>query len=115
MAASRGVDAERDRQVRLAGAGRTEEDHVLRLSEEVELREVRHRLLLDGALEGEIEVIQGLDLRESGRLHPVLAAVGFAGAHLFGEHRREIGLVVPALVGGSLRERPGPLPRSAAL
>ena len=38
-----GADAERDRQVRLAGAGRAEQDDVLAAGEEVELAEVQDR------------------------------------------------------------------------
>ena len=102
------MDAERDRQVGLAGAGRAQEDDVLCFGEEVELREVRHGLVLHRPLEREVEVVEGLDLREPGCLHPVLTAVGFAGGDLFGEHCSEVGLVVPALVGGTLRERAGP-------
>ena len=99
----------------LAGPGRTEEDDVFGFGEEVELGEVAHRLLLDGPLEAEVEVVQGLDLRESGCLHSVLTAVGLAGAHLFGQHGSEVGLVVPALVGHALCERPGPLAIRGAL
>ena len=44
-----------------------------------------------------------LTRREAGRLDPCRAAVAVAGAHLLGEHRGQIGLVVPALVPGPLR------------
>ena len=43
VAGQAGADAERDRQVRLAGAGRAEQDDVLAAVEEVELAEVDDR------------------------------------------------------------------------
>jgi hypothetical protein len=48
--------------VGLAGAGRAEEDHVVSLVQEVLLGQVRHGLAFHRALEGEIEVVQRLDL-----------------------------------------------------
>jgi hypothetical protein len=72
--------------VGFSGAGWAEEDDVLRFGEEVELREVRHGLVLHGALEREVEVVEGLDLREPGCLHPVLTPVGSAGGDFFGQH-----------------------------
>ena len=54
-------------------------------SDEVELVEVGdlgsgHRTLV-----GEVEVVEGLDLGESGGADAVLAAMGFAGGDFFGE------------------------------
>ena len=102
-----GLDTERDGEVGLAGAGWAEEDHVLGFVQEVELREMRHGLGLDGALEREVEVVEGLDLGEPGGFDAVLTAVGLSGGDFLGEHRGEIGLVVPAFVGGTLRHRLG--------
>src|SRR3954454_16322531 len=46
--------------MRLAGAGRPEEDDVLAAGEEVELAEVQHRVAPQGGLEGEVELLDGL-------------------------------------------------------
>jgi len=48
-----GAEAERDRQVRLAGARRSQEDDVLLAEQEVELGEVQHEILLQRALEAQ--------------------------------------------------------------
>ncbi len=104
---SGGLDTERDRQVGLAGSRRSEEHDVVGFGEEVELGEVGDLLALDRALEGEVEVIEGLDLREPGRLHTVRAAVVLARGDLLGEHRRQVVLVGPGLLPGPLRERRG--------
>ena len=74
------------------------------LGEEVELGEVGDERPVGRGLEREVEVVERLDRREAGRLHPGRAAVAVPGAHLLGEHRGEIGLVVPALVPGPVRE-----------
>src|SRR6202020_2679240 len=55
-----GADRQRDRQVRLAGAGWPEQDHVFLAVQEVELTEVLDHLPLDRALEGEVELLERL-------------------------------------------------------
>jgi hypothetical protein len=77
------LDAEGDGEVGFAGAGWSQEDHVVGFSEEVELVEMGDLLAGYGALVGEVEVIQGLDLGEPGCFDPVLAAVGFSGSDFF--------------------------------
>jgi len=47
---------EREREMRLAGARRPEEDHVLLLGEEVALVQMQDRLAFEAAREGEVEV-----------------------------------------------------------
>ena len=64
---------------RCVGAGRAEQDHVLAGVQEVELSEVLDDGLLHRALEGEVELLQGLAGRESGGLDAPLAAVAVAG------------------------------------
>src|SRR4051794_5825887 len=68
----------------LAGAGRSEQDHVLAGVQEVELPEVLNDRLLDRALEGEVELLQGLAGGEPGGLDAALAAVAVARGHLGG-------------------------------
>ena len=104
LAGQAGADRDGDRQVGLAGAGRAEQHHVLAGVEEVELAQVLDDLLLDRALEGEVELLQGLSGREAGGLDPRLAAVGLARGDLGGEHRLEELLVRPLLFAGPLGE-----------
>jgi hypothetical protein len=72
----------------LAGPGWAQEDDVLRLPEEVQLVEVGDLLAAQRPLVGEVEVVEGLCLRESSRLDPVLPAVGLSGGDLF---RQQLG------------------------
>jgi len=76
LAGEAGADRERDREVGLAGPRRAKQDRVLARVEEVELAEVLDNLALDRALEGEVELLQGLSGREPRGLDPALAAVG---------------------------------------
>jgi hypothetical protein len=87
--------------------GRAEEHDVGGFVQEVELGEVGDLGGLDGALEAEVEVVDGLDLGEAGGLDARLAAVGLAGGDFLGEHGGEELAVVPAFVGGLGRERLG--------
>src|SRR5439155_23985875 len=75
LAGEAGTDAERDRQVRLAGAGRAEQDDVVAGGEEVELAEMEDERLLHRALEAEVELLERLAGGEAGLLDPRLAAV----------------------------------------
>src|SRR5579872_7381547 len=64
LAGEAGADPERDREMRLAGAGRAEQQDVVAAVEEVELAEVLDHRLLDRALKAEVELLQGLARRE---------------------------------------------------
>jgi hypothetical protein len=68
--------------VRLACAGWSEEDHVLFRVQEVELPEVLDHLLLDRALEGEVELLQRLVRREPCRADPRSTPGGLARGQL---------------------------------
>jgi hypothetical protein len=82
LAGEAGADRQRDLTVRLAGAGRAQEDHVLAGVQEVELSEMLDDGLLDRALEGEVELLQRLAGREAGGLDAAFAAVAVAGGDL---------------------------------
>jgi hypothetical protein len=70
--------------VRLACAGWSEQDHVFLGVQEVELPEMLDDLLFDGALEGEVELLERLASWEPGGFDPQLAAGGVAGGDLGG-------------------------------
>jgi hypothetical protein len=110
LAGEAGADAERDREVRLAGAGRAQEDDVVFGGEEVELAEVEHERLLHRALEAEVELLQRLAGGEARLLDPALAAVRVARGDLGRKQRFGEALVAPLLGAGplgELRQRPG--------
>ena len=60
------LDAERDREVALAGAGRAEEVDDLVAVDEVELGERQDAVAVERGLEGEVEAGEGLDVAEPG-------------------------------------------------
>ena len=91
--------------MRLAGSRGSQEDDVLLLAQEVELGQVHHLVALHAALEGEIEVIQGLHLGKAGKTHPVLPAVRVTGGHLLRKDGGQISFVVPAFGPSLLGER----------
>jgi hypothetical protein len=93
-----GADRDGDRQVCLAGAGRSEQDHVLFGVQEVELAEVLDDGLLDRALEGEVELLQRLAGGEAGGLDAALAAVALARGDLGREQRLGEPLIAPGLL-----------------
>ena len=95
--------------MRLAGAGRAEQDHVLARVQEVELAEVLDDGLLHAALEGEVELLQRLAGGEAGGLDAALAAVAVARGDLGGEQRLGEALIAPLLLAGAVgehRQRP---------
>ncbi len=94
----------------LAGARRSQEHHVLGFVEEVELREVRDERSLDRSLVREVEVEEGLYLREARGFHPGRPAMGLSRGDLLGKHRGEVSLVVPAFGSRLLGERAEGLP-----
>ena len=110
VAGEAGADPERDREVRLAGAGRAEQDDVLAAGEEVELAEVQDAVAADRGLEGEVELLERLARREAGGLDAALAAVAVAAVDLGLEQRGGELLIAPLLGAGALGElgqRPG--------
>lgn len=70
----------------LGGPGWPEGNHVVGFSQKVELVEVRDLLTGDRSLVGEVEVVEGLDLREPGGFDLVFAAVGSTGGDLLEKH-----------------------------
>ena len=82
VAGRAGADPERDREVRLAGPGRSEQDDVLLARQEIELAEMQDRVALEARLEGEVELLQGLARREPRGFDPGLSAVGIAAVGL---------------------------------
>ena len=66
----------------LAGAGRSEHDHVLFGVQEVELPEVLDHRFLDRALEGEVELLKCFAGWEPSGPDPALAAVAVASGDL---------------------------------
>src|SRR5438552_4548849 len=78
VAGEAGPDRDRDRKMRLARAGWAQRHDVLLRVQEVELAEVLDHLLLDRALEAEVELLERLARREAGSLDARLAAVGLA-------------------------------------
>src|SRR5690606_30847614 len=78
-------DREADRQVCLADARRSEEDHVLPALDEAELVQALDLLAADRGLEGEVELIQRLDRRQPRRAHRGLQPTVVAQGDLSGE------------------------------
>ena len=91
-------------EVRLAGAGRAEQDDVLLAGEEVELAQVQDLVLGDRVLEGEVELLERLARREARGLDPRLAAVAVAAVGLGLQQRRGEALVGPFLGAGAVGE-----------
>jgi hypothetical protein len=90
--------------MRLAGAGRTQEDDVLLAGEEVELAQVQNRVARDRGLKGEVELLERLACREAGRLDAGLAAVAVATVGLGLEQRCRELLIAPFLLTGAVGE-----------
>ena len=88
--------------MRLAGAGRAEEDHVLAGVEKVQLAEVLDHRLLHGSLEGEVELLQGLAGGEPCGLDSAFTAVALAGSDLGGQQRLGEPLIAPGLLPSPL-------------
>src|SRR6185503_6642948 len=93
-----GLDRQRDRQVRLAGAGWSEEADVHVLGGPGELGEVEDQRLLGGGLGAEVEVLQRLVGWERGVADPVARPGRVAREHLGLEQDLEKLLVGPALL-----------------
>ena len=108
-----GADGERDREVGLAAAGLTEEQDRPVLVDEPQRGEVLDELAVDGGLELEVEVVDGLVEREPGVTQPGRQAPVAGGGGLFGDEPGEeldVGPVIGAGVfgeGGEALRRPG--------
>jgi hypothetical protein len=81
---------------------RAQEDDVVLGGEEVELAEVEDERLLNGALEAEVGLLEGLAGGEAGLLDPCLAAVRITGGDLGLKQRLGELLVAPLLLAGAL-------------
>ena len=92
-------DGQTDREVRLADAGRAEEDDVLLPLQEPEFVERVHLLPLDRGLEAEVEVRERLDRRKPARPHGRGQASAVAQRDLGGQESRSMAsaAVVPPL------------------
>src|SRR5262249_34054892 len=99
-----GADAEANGEMRLAGAGWAQEDHVGGFGGEVEGGEVGDRVAFDGALKGEVEVLEGLASGEAGRAGPGLTALVPAGCDFAFEAGGQVLLVGPTLRSSTLAE-----------
>jgi hypothetical protein len=81
-----GRAAERDREVRLADAGRSEHQHVFGAGDEATGRELAHELVIDRWLELEIELVERLHRREVRDLNAHGDAFLLFGVSLLGEN-----------------------------
>jgi hypothetical protein len=104
-----GLEAERSREVGLAGTGRTEEADVAALLDPGELRQVQHKRLLGRWLRSPVEVVERLQGREGGVPDAHAGAGGVAGEDLRLEQRLEKLLVGPLLGTRPLRRLLEPL------
>src|SRR5438874_1760255 len=77
--------AEGDRQVRLADAGRPEEERILGAGDEAAGGQLAHELGVDGGLKLEVEVLQGFHRREVRDLDPHLDPAALLGGHLIAQ------------------------------
>ena len=99
-----GADSEPDGEVGLAGAGRSEEDHVVPGGDEVQGAEVGDQVAGQSAGVVEVELLEGLARREPGSADPALAAVGIAGGDLALQAGDQVLLVGPGLCTGAFGE-----------
>ena len=88
----------------LAGAGRAEQHDIVLGVEEVELGEVLDDLALDGALEGEVELLERLARGQARGLDAALAAVALPGGDLGREQDLGEALIAPLLFAGAVGE-----------
>jgi hypothetical protein len=84
----------------------SQEHHVLCGGHEVEGAQVGHDVAFDGALEREVEILDGLAGREARRPDTDLTAVGLAGGDLTLQAGGQELLVAPSLRAGSLGQAP---------
>lgn len=117
MAVVGGLDAQPDREVGLAGAGRAEQDDVAGLGQEPPTGQ-RGDLVPDGGLSVEVEVVESFAGAEPGVPDPLVRAGGVTGRHLPFQDGGQVVLErpagIPSLVGqpaGGLQD-PGRLQRT---
>jgi hypothetical protein len=85
--------------------------------QEVELGQVQQRRLAEASLEGEVELLERLSVREARGADAKLAARGLAALELGGKERFGEALVAPLALAGALAQarkrprRPGRLER----
>ena len=82
MSGLAGPDGQSDREVGLAGAGRSEEDHVLEGGGEVQGAQVGDGVAFEATSMVEVELLDALAGREPGGPDAALPAVCFAGGYL---------------------------------
>jgi hypothetical protein len=102
-----GLDRQPDGQVGLAGSGRPQEYDVGGLGQEGSGAEVGDHVPVECGLVIEVEVLQRLTGRETGRADAGRRAGGFAGGDLPGQYGRQILFVSPAGVAGLLGQSGG--------
>ena len=104
-----GLERDRDGQMGLPGARRSQEDDILRVLDEAPRGEFVDLLPVDGRLEAEVETLQGLEVRKPRhrRAHGHLA-LGLAG-HLLGQTAVEESGIREILLTGFLEQRVHPL------
>src|SRR5215213_5421812 len=90
--------------MRLARAGRAEQNDVLAAVQEVELAEMQDRLAPQRGLEGEVELLERLAGGEARRLDAGLAAVAVAAVDLGLEQRGGEALEAPLLLASTVGE-----------
>jgi hypothetical protein len=100
-----GPDGQAGGQVRLAGAGRTEQQHVLLRGDEVQRAQVRDQVPFEAAGVVEIELLQALAGREPGGAAAAFPAVGLAGGDLPLQAGDEELLVRPGLLAARSASR----------
>jgi len=94
--------AERDADVRLADAGRPEQQHVFCLRDEVARGELAYEPRIERGLELEVELLEGLHDGEVGDLDPHRQAALLLGIELFAQdsvEEVEIGRLLACSVG----------------
>ena len=84
-----GGAAERDGEMCLAHAGRSKNQHVFCLADEVTAGELAHEALIDRRLEFEIEIVERFDRGKMGDLEPHRDAGPLLGVDLLPQHRVE--------------------------
>jgi len=103
------LDADPDREVGFAGAGRPEQDHVLGFGEEHAGAQVGDEVPVCGGLVVEVELLEVLVRGEPCGLDPGRRAGGFAFGDFTGEDRGQVLLVRPAGVPGLVAETAEPV------
>jgi len=104
-----GLDAQSDRQMSLANTGGPEQDHVLAVGDKAALGQVLDLFPVDRGLEGEVEVLERLDVGELGQGSPDGDVFFLLGGHFLREQLVEEVGVGEVVLGGFLKSRLQPL------